>query len=695
MAGFGFGLGFRVAHARKQGGNKPYEIPIVSPAAGWDGSAGSGFASTPSDPVRTTAKPAMRLLVLPNQFFDGELLVGVYAGANDGGSLYTNMGLSHVTLHFEGTSTSITQPSLATFNDANGNPVTYFGWWAKLQKPAGISGEAQLYFEAVPRDTSMQSRVIGPYSFFPHNVFPATGTLHDYELAVAPNQAQIAGQRYTSFANALGFLRNESLSNTLWNPRITCTEGGTIDLTATFWVVPIKGWTTVEASQPIIIAKDDAVRDTDTNFRPKLGSFRFQGSNITFDSSNVLQFYTEANDRAAFSGVTITNSRGRNALWRKGPPVMNRWVREDSYFTECTLENIRDVCAYAQLVRGCALNGILNDPCQDAKCVVGNSFDTVNNDPWAVDVQALTVQYTGAGAAATLELSGFPDAASRTLTAKVDGADVGTFAIQNSLAAFNANTNYTVQNVVDWLNSLAGWSATVIDDSRRASALSTLGNRGNPFTATDVKTAPLTLATHFDLHSDWYGNNVGGTGENVIVADNKAINLRCQNIFVAASSPSPKDFLFANNALDNRFDDPTGEIDNAVISSQMGSSAHSHVVMVHNSLPSQRQLLRADLGYNPDSYCLIANNSIRSIDWWGAADSDLAVTNNHLHAGKTIPSGATGTSTGGDHTSLYTDAANGDFAPQGDLASNKKPSALKYDIAGTKRGTLSAAGAVA
>ena len=165
--------------------------------------------------MRTTAKPAIRLLVLPNQFFDGELLVGVYAGANDGGSLYTNMGLSHVTLHFEGTSTSITQPSLATFNDANGNPVTYFGWWAKLQKPAGISGEAQLYFEAVPRDTSMQSRVIGPYSFFPHNVFPATGTLHDYELAVAPNQAQIAGQRYTSFANALGFLRNESLSNTL------------------------------------------------------------------------------------------------------------------------------------------------------------------------------------------------------------------------------------------------------------------------------------------------------------------------------------------------------------------------------------------------------------------------------------------------------------------------------------------------
>ncbi|TNE29434.1 MAG: hypothetical protein EP350_09785, partial [Alphaproteobacteria bacterium] len=387
MAGFGFGMGFRVAHARKPNG-RTVETALLTPAAGWTGVAGSGFSAAPVDPVRTTAKPAMRLLVLPNQFFSNELLVGVYAAANNGGSLYANMGLSHVTVHYEGASHDITAPSLATFNDANGNPVTYYGWWIKLQKPAGVSGEAHVYFEAVPADPAMQHRVIGPYSFFPHAVFPATGTLHDYELEIAPTPAEIAGQRYKSFTNALNYLRTESLSVTVWNPRLTCTEGGTIDLTASSNAAAIKGWVTIEASQPITFAKADALRDTDATFRPRLASFLFRGASITFDTSNATQFYTEVNERAAFDGVKITNSRGRTALWRKGVPNMNRWVRESSYFTECVLENIRDICSNAQLARGCSLTGILNDPFQDALCVVGNTIDTVNSDPWAVDVPA-------------------------------------------------------------------------------------------------------------------------------------------------------------------------------------------------------------------------------------------------------------------------------------------------------------------
>ncbi len=694
MAGFGFGLGFRIAHARRSK-SRAAQIPLIAPSASWTGTAGSGFATTPVDPVRSTAKPAMRLLVLPNQFFSDELLVGVYAGANNAGSLYTNMGLSHVTVHYEGASYDIAAPSVATFNDVNGYQVTYFGWWAKLQKPAGISGEAHVYFEAVPADSAMQHRVIGPVTFFPHAPFPTTGTLHDYELEIAPSQPEIAGQRYQTFTNALNYLRNESLVQTVWNPRLTCTGGGTIDLTASFYSLTMKGWTTVEASQPITFAKSDTVRHTDATFRPKLGSFRFRGSNITFDTSNTIQFYTEANDRAAFEGVKITNSRGRSALWRKGPPNMSRWVRENSYFSECTLEYTKDICANAQLVRDCILTGILNDSFEDALCVIGNRLDTLNNDPWAVDVPAMTVQYIGAGATATLELSGYSDASSRTFTAKVDGATVGTFTVNSSLAAFNANTNYTVQNVADWLNGLAAWSATVLDDTRRATGLSTLGNRGAAFAATDVKTAQITLATHFDLHSDLYGNNVGGAGENVVVADNQAINLRSQAIFISAFSPAPKDFLIVNNALSNSLDNPTGEIDNANIYSQMGAAAHSHVVMMHNSLPTQGQILRTDLAYNPDGYCLIANNSVRSIQWAGSPDGDLVIANNHLHGGNSAPSGASGTSSGGDHATLYANAAAGDFSPTGQLRTEAKPSALRYDMTHKKRGANAPAGAVA
>ena len=63
------------------------------PAQGWTGTAGSGFASAPTDPVRLTAKPAMRLIVPPNQAYTDSVLVGVSAFANDGGSMLENLGI--------------------------------------------------------------------------------------------------------------------------------------------------------------------------------------------------------------------------------------------------------------------------------------------------------------------------------------------------------------------------------------------------------------------------------------------------------------------------------------------------------------------------------------------------------------------------------------------------------------------------
>lgn len=67
-------------------------------------------------------------MVPPNQAFTDELLVGVYAAANNNGSLLDNMGIEKVVLHYEGATSEILSPSFATFADANGQPVTYFGW---------------------------------------------------------------------------------------------------------------------------------------------------------------------------------------------------------------------------------------------------------------------------------------------------------------------------------------------------------------------------------------------------------------------------------------------------------------------------------------------------------------------------------------------------------------------------------------
>ncbi|MDP2130302.1 MAG: hypothetical protein U0975_08815 [Erythrobacter sp.] len=71
--------------------------PLIAPAGAWTGTAASGFTTIPTEPVRTTAKPALRLITPPSQWFTDTLDVGVMAAANDGGSLFNTLGIADVT----------------------------------------------------------------------------------------------------------------------------------------------------------------------------------------------------------------------------------------------------------------------------------------------------------------------------------------------------------------------------------------------------------------------------------------------------------------------------------------------------------------------------------------------------------------------------------------------------------------------
>ena len=141
----------------------PQPPASVEPSAGWNGTAATGFGgaygAVPTDPTRTTAKPALRLLVPPGQFFTDTLVVGVAAAANNDGSMANN-GLSGVTFHFEGNTAVVSEPTLRTFADANGNNVTYLGQWVTLKKPTGTSGEAQLYVTATPADARIMASML-------------------------------------------------------------------------------------------------------------------------------------------------------------------------------------------------------------------------------------------------------------------------------------------------------------------------------------------------------------------------------------------------------------------------------------------------------------------------------------------------------------------------------------------------------
>jgi hypothetical protein len=678
------------------GGPDFFQCNVLAPSAGYGGPAGSGFGGghgeVPTDPARTTAKPVCRLMVVPFQRFTDFLLVGVYAGANDNGSLLDNMGLAALTFHYEGSVLTVPHPTWQLITDANGRERSYFGWWCWL-KHNGVHGEARLYVEAVPNDAAMQSRVIGPYSFFPK------ATLHDYSVTVTPSQPVIAGQRYQSIGAALSYLSGVSAQA----PLVTVTETGTYDIAALVSTYTPESWCQITATVPITIGKSSYTTDIASQIRCKFDGLHFKGSNITFDMRYTGWIRSES--RAYwFDGVNFTNSVGsRYALWRKGLRIYSlvggNNTTGQAWFTECHSEYVPEVGALANLCRGNTWTKGYGDIHGDTACCVGNTVDDWDSTiGWFVDVDAMSVTYTGAQSTATLAISGVSDT-TRVITATW-GANTQTFTVSDTEAYYTAGTNYDVADVVNWVNTTlagldAGWSATLIDDTRRASSLSGPGLKGQSLSATSVKNTTLTLVTCFDQHGDFYQQRTGQIDENVIVADNKVVNFRGQGIFIAPPSGNSYDYLIYNNCFFHATAE-TQYAENDATFCQLTRGVHSHVTIAHNTHANQGYLFRVISGYNPDVFCLVANNSFRTMSWSSTTpDTDLVIANNHIHGGNSDISGATGTTIGGDADSLFVDAANGNFAPAGDLLTNLVVPVVKYDAARVARGPLAAKGALA
>lgn len=673
MPRYGYGHGRRIRGPRSR---LAAVVRPIAPSLNWNGQAGSGFATLPQDPVRTTAKPAMRLIVPPDQVYTDELLVGVYAGANFEGSLWDNFGLNGVIVHYEGARITIDAPSYQTFNDSNGVSVTYFGWWTKLRYD-GRSGSARLYFEAVPKDPEMQRRVMGPYTFLP------SATLHDFTLTVAPSQPAQAGQQYTTIGGALAYLASVGARN----PLVRVLEGGTYDLAS----IGSQGYSPegrckIIATVPITIGKDGIMSDAASQLRCRFDGLHFQGRNITIDARYASAVWHEGGQSHWLDGIKVINSAGRGALWRKGLRPIAAFVGGRPWITECEYDAISFGGSKSSLVRGCQLRSGYNDVATDCPLVLGNRVDDWNSTvDWHRDVDAMTVSYTGAEATASLTLAGSNDATSRTFTARW-GSNSATFVVGRTEALFNAGTNYDVSDVVNWLNGLGvGFTATLIDDSRRASALSLPGLKGIGFGPVNVKGTTITLVTEFDVHADFVQQNdtsAGGIEENLIVADNAVIGMAGQNIFLT-SNAGTRDFLIINNSFYNSMA-PSLYANNAITASQV-EGAHSHVVFLHNSWASQQFNLRVSSGYVADQYCIFANNVVRRIAWLGTEAAHPKVEDNLIFSGQTPPALASGTIVGGDEASLFAAPASGDFTPIGILLSTLKRARLPFTRGRTKR----------
>lgn len=663
------------------------QIAQLTPSSGWTGIAGSGFTLTPVDPARTTAKPIVRPIDPPSQYFTDELTYSVMTFANDGGTMIG--GIDRVRFHFEGRSVDVVTPMLREFTRYDGTKYSLPCYTVKLKKPAGVSGIANLYVEAIPADATMQSRVLGPFEFSP------VDTLHDWDKTIGTS-----GADYTTVSDAVAAAKTANAQN----PRVTFITSGTYDLTHGSPVYTPRGYMTSECAPGVAVtfAKASYTTDTAMSFRTRWDGMWFKGAGFTFDFALASEIFHEAQTSDPFAvgrshvfeGVRFTRSTPRGSLIRKTlPGGTATWsVRGSPWMLECDIHNMQRPGRASSLVRGCTFRNGFADVDFGSRALIGCTVDTWGSQLYRTRVHALTVQYNGAGATATLSLTGTNTANNRVMTARVNGDVVDTFTIQNTQAAFDAGTNYNVANVVDWLNGLADWTATLEDDTRLAAALTT-GEAGfGAFTNVDVKTAPLELFTAFDIHTDFYQKDASRTPENVLIYGNVGTEIDAQLIMIGGNES--RDWAIINNALDIVFDSEGNPGGDQKVS--QFSREHSHVIFAHNTFPEQRLALRTGTTslqqYDPDTYCLVANNSVRDIRWDNAVDPDLLIANNHLHGSAIGVSGIGGTQ-GGNQFTLYANFDAGDFTPAGDLTGNLKAPAWAWDINANLRGATASPGA--
>ena len=658
----------------------PISSAILEPSASWDGTAGSGFASTPTDPARTTAKPIAVPLFVPRQVVTDTIKIGVGGASNNGGTLFDDLGIDYVDFMFEGETVRVSSPSLEEFTRPDGSTYKLFGWWVVLKKPSGTEGTAELYYEAVPKDTSMQNRVAGPFDF---GLFD---TAHDLELTVA---ASGVGADHTSIGDAFNAIASANATR----PKITVIESGDYSIAGGSLPTHTCDFRCkIEATVPVTFTEPPPVSPFDfTRIRPRVNPLHFTGSNVTHDFVETLQFDPLTVGQAPWysNGAKIRQSRGRDDLWRKIPrniiPALFAGAAGSTvYLTEADIQDVNDPGDKAALVRGCVVTDTWADLFQGAQVVVGNKVTNHSSAFYYTNVEALSVQYTGSAATATLSRTG------GNVICKEDGAAVLTFAVPNTEAAYLADTNYRVASVVDAINALPDWTATLLDDSRAAAYISFPGTtNGAGFNNLDVKTTAQSFPTHFDIHSDFWQIPNSYFGENFYVAQNECWDCDQQNTLIPENvAGNAKDFAVIANVWHNR----TGVPDEAL---QAGTGSGSHMLYVANTLATQRLTITntsTSTGVG-DAYCLTSNNVSVRLTAPPAGAPLPTVDNNHVHNNVGLASTAVGTSIGGDGDTLFVDAANGDFTPAGLLLDNLVSPAIPFDYNGNEFSSLDAKGA--
>ncbi len=616
-------------------------IPVLSPSSSWNGQPGSG-GNSPADSTRPTGKPFLRPLFVPDAVFTGDVTLLFDAAAKG--------GIQRLSIWCEGNTVTTTTARFVNYTDANGVARKVYGYAVTLKwsdfNAISASGTANIYVTAVPTDTSLQSRTIGPIA------------VHNRVDAVAGTRTVGAtGADHPTIQSALDWI--SANAPTARNQRILIKTSGNYDLSSsvgTFYNNATH-WVTIEADTGVTATMTSGSNRATARLR--YDGLRFRGNGIVFDLGKLSAIVMESTGlgKLWLDGCRVIQTGGRNAVFDGAAPqtywmVMSAGGASHFYVTECTADDVYNGFSYCELVRNTSANKVAGDAFQNNKCVHGISSDGLTPaDAGGLrsHVAAVDIRYTGSGTA-KVAISGAPNisiGSTRVLQLYVNDSAVGApFTITNPTVSPSGSGHTTWAQLAAAISAVPGFSAQANSSAgtRRAISASKSGltptvdmafGSGRELTFTN---GTATLTSIFDVHSDFA--QYFGTHENVGGRFMTCKNLDSlnggQGLFVDGTATSLTDCWWRNVQVATN--------GNGVAATSQLLSTWSHSGLENSTFYDQAMRLRTDITgagkFDPDARCQIKNCSFFTLAWGGTPDADLVIDRVNVRS-STLPAGVT------------------------------------------------------
>jgi hypothetical protein len=315
-------------------------------------------------------------------------------------------------------------------------------------------------------------------------------------------------------------------------------------------------------------------------------------------------------------------------------------------------------------------------------------------------ILAMDIAYTGAGTA-TLSKTGGSDSGSLVLTA-IGGGSSKTYLLGQT----TADPWFNISAIVNDINAnVAGWTATLRDDTRRASALLGHGfGSTNGFSNQPVTSAGVSLDTWFDHHCDvvqFRTDDSFGIRENCIYRGLTMVGIADGGF----SNPGTNTLRMDSNLhdiviTDCAFGNPDGSASTA-ISQATNASTYSHVYLRNVAHEAGTVLSAATC----DRYCVYEQCVIGQIGWaTSSGPTPFTFKDCYIAYGFQGATAFTASPNSGNTlfnalhqtdfnlNTLVTSAATGSFLPLSGMPT--KPSISPYDALNNRRAATDAIGPV-